>query len=440
MTTDAGRPTAIALRDVSKVYRVHAGEGRGRLKSALLPFRRERYFTETSALEPVALDIGAGEVVGVLGRNGSGKSTLLKLIAGRTSPTTGSIHLNGEVRCLLGTGAGFNPAFTGRENIILGSLALGIPRARAIENTPGILDFTELHDQIDQPTRYYSLGMRARLALGVALQDPPEILLLDEALSAGDPHFRAKFGERIADIFGSGRTIVLVSHSTEVIKRLCHRALLLERGRIVEDGSPADVVHEYTSKMFGAAGEAAPAAPEAPVEPPPVEVLEAWMTDEDGVRADVFDHGRPLRLTVRIRANATVPRARLVIDLHSADFGIRLATLGSHYLSATTGTLEHLGALELDGEHEIVVDVPRNELGSGTYEWRVTVREWNAGAGAPAAASGPVARFRSRSFGDAPQSDVRRTVLEPACHVSVAPLAAPSRAHAEPAGERGGAG
>lgn len=240
--TDDDEP-AIELVGVSKTYRVYHGHGRGWLASKLVPFASaDRFSVANHALKDVELTVARGTILGVLGNNGSGKSTLMKLIAGVSLPTQGTIVVNGRSRCLLATGIGFNPLFTGRENIVYGSMAIGIDHRRAAERMDWIIDFAELRQQIDQPTMYYSAGMRSRLAFAVAFQDAPDVLVLDEALAVGDAQFQEKCSARIAEVCASGNTVLFVSHALPMVARLCTRAILFDKGLVIADGAPRDVV------------------------------------------------------------------------------------------------------------------------------------------------------------------------------------------------------
>jgi len=173
------QPPAVEARGLGKTYRVYKGHGRGWLQSVLLPFlSADRFSTASPALRGIDLTVERGEILGILGRNGSGKTTLLKVLAGMTQPTAGEVRINGYMRCMMGSGVGFNARLSGRENIVFGSIAMGIPRGTAEERMDSIIDFAELEEHIDTPTQYYSKGMRSRLALAAA------------ARGARDPHPR----------------------------------------------------------------------------------------------------------------------------------------------------------------------------------------------------------------------------------------------------------
>jgi len=198
------------------------------------------------ALRDVNLNIKRGEAIGIIGRNGSGKSTLLQLIAGTLTPTTGRLAVNGRVSALLELGSGFNPEFTGRENVFINGAILGLSRGEMASRFDAIADFAEIGDFIDQPVKIYSSGMMMRLAFAVAAHVDPDILIVDEALSVGDARFQLKCARAIDRFIEQGVTLLFVSHDASLVKRLCHHALLLEQGQVVYAGKPNDVVNLYS--------------------------------------------------------------------------------------------------------------------------------------------------------------------------------------------------
>jgi teichoic acid transport system ATP-binding protein len=197
------------------------------------------------AVRGVSFDVARGEVLGVVGHNGAGKSTLLRGIAGILAPDEGRVEVAGHVSTLLALGVGFNNKLTGRENILLGGLAAGLSRQEIGEIEESIIDFSGVREFIDMPLRTYSSGMRGRLAFAVSTSLDPDILLIDEALSAGDADFRDQAADRMRELLGEGRTIVLVSHSINSVEELSDRVLWLAKGRIVELGRPDDVLTHY---------------------------------------------------------------------------------------------------------------------------------------------------------------------------------------------------
>jgi homopolymeric O-antigen transport system ATP-binding protein len=197
------------------------------------------------ALDGISFEIQRGETVGFVGLNGSGKSTTLALIADVLRPTSGRVEVRGHVSALLELGAGFHPELTGRENIILNGILLGLTRRRVLVKIDEIVAFSELESFLDQPLRTYSSGMIARLGFSVVVHLEPEILVIDEVLAVGDLHFQAKCREKISEFKRRGVTIVLVSHSTEEVRRLCDRVIWLSDGKVVAEGEPRGVLKLY---------------------------------------------------------------------------------------------------------------------------------------------------------------------------------------------------
>jgi lipopolysaccharide transport system ATP-binding protein len=211
-------------------------------------------FKEFWALRGIDFEIKRGETVGILGRNGSGKTTLLQLLCGTLPPSEGVCAVNGRVAALLELGAGFKPEFTGRENVLINSAIIGIPEAQARARMDEVIAFSELADVIDQPVKTYSSGMYVRLAFSAAIHVDPDILVVDEALAVGDARFQAKCFRRINELKERGVTILFVSHATEQVAMHCTRALLLDHGRLIEDGHPREVCNHYLDLLFGQRG------------------------------------------------------------------------------------------------------------------------------------------------------------------------------------------
>ncbi len=203
------------------------------------------------ALRDISFEVKTGERLGIIGLNGAGKSTLLKLITGVTTPTKGSIRLNGRISSLLEVGTGFHPELTGRENIYLNGAILGMKRHEITQRLDEIIDFSEVSDFIDTPVKRYSSGMYVRLAFSVAAHLEPEILILDEVLAVGDAKFQKKCITKMKEISQSGQTLLFVSHSMSTITSICHRAILLEKGRLVDIGPSEEIIMRYFAPPSG---------------------------------------------------------------------------------------------------------------------------------------------------------------------------------------------
>jgi lipopolysaccharide transport system ATP-binding protein len=211
---------------------------------------RKKFYREFWALKNIALDIRAGETVGIVGRNGSGKSTLLQLICGTLTPTSGEVRTSGRVAALLELGSGFNPEFTGRENVYLYSSILGVSREETTARFNDIAAFADIGDFIDQPIKVYSSGMVVRLAFAVAISVDPEILIVDEALSVGDELFQRKCFSKIEQLKARGTTILFVSHSAATVIELCDRAVLVDSGELIQQGMPKKIVGLYQRILY----------------------------------------------------------------------------------------------------------------------------------------------------------------------------------------------
>lgn len=208
-------------------------------------FRNKVSYHDFEALKGVSFVIREGETVAIIGRNGSGKSTTLKIMAGVYRPTAGQVRVSGKVGALIELGAGFHADLTGRENIVLNGLLMGLSRHEIQSREEKILDFAELGDFIDSPVKQYSSGMFMRLGFAVATEIDPDILLIDEILAVGDETFRHKCAARIDDFRRRGKTIVLVSHSLDVVRQLCPRAILIDSGGLIADGPVSEVIARY---------------------------------------------------------------------------------------------------------------------------------------------------------------------------------------------------
>lgn len=254
-------PPALQVREIGKTYRLWSTPGSrlwvplmyrasGWLR-ALGPVSRwlQRHAAARvhyhQALSGVDFQLGRGEALGIIGHNGSGKSTLLQIVAGVLEPSSGSVTVNGRVAALLELGSGFNPELTGRENVRVNAAILGLSPGQVRERMDDIVAFADIGDYIDEPVKTYSSGMALRLAFAVQVHTDPDILIVDEALAVGDAAFQAKAMARIDEILARGTTLLFVGHDLNAVKAFCHRAMLLEKGRIVLQGLPDEVITEY---------------------------------------------------------------------------------------------------------------------------------------------------------------------------------------------------
>jgi lipopolysaccharide transport system ATP-binding protein len=237
----------IRLQHVSKAYKRY-GNRWARLVEWLDPQDRARHEAHW-VLRDVGFEVAPGESIGLIGHNGAGKSTLLKIVTGTTRPTTGTVEVGGRVAALLELGMGFHPEFTGRQNVYMAGQLLGLTADEIARHMSEIESFAEIGDYIDLPVRTYSSGMQMRLAFSVATTVRPDVLVVDEALSVGDAYFQAKCIDRIREFRTRGTTLLFVSHSPGTVKSLCDRAIMLDRGTVLRDGAPDDVLDYYNATI-----------------------------------------------------------------------------------------------------------------------------------------------------------------------------------------------
>ncbi len=242
---------SIRVDSLSKTFAMF-NKPEDRLKQMIVPriqgmfgLTKSRYYQPFDALKNISFSVSRGQTVGIIGRNGSGKSTLLQIVCGILQPSAGSVQVSGRIAALLELGAGFNPEFTGRENVHLNATLLGMSGAEIADRFGAIVEFADIGDFIDRPVKTYSSGMYIRLAFAIAINAHPEILVVDEALAVGDESFRRKCYARIEDIQSKGATILFVSHGAQTIVQLCSHAILLDRGELLMQGEPKAVTAQY---------------------------------------------------------------------------------------------------------------------------------------------------------------------------------------------------
>ena len=237
----------LKVENVGKRYEIYEAPHH-RLLQTLLRGRKQ-FYKEFWALKDVSFEVKKGECLGIIGRNGCGKSTLLQIIAGTLAPTTGSVNVTGKVAALLELGSGFNPEFTGRENVYMNGAIMGLSRAEMDKKFDEIAAFADIGEFIDQPVKIYSSGMMVRLAFAAAVNVDPDILIIDEALAVGDVRFQVKCYRKFDEFREMGKTIVFVSHSTDDVVRLCNRAIWLDNGGVRRSGISKIIAEEYHAWM-----------------------------------------------------------------------------------------------------------------------------------------------------------------------------------------------
>jgi ABC-type polysaccharide/polyol phosphate transport system ATPase subunit len=386
---------AISIRGLSKSYRLFGRRSQLQtLKSALLK-RELRPDPEASirALRELTFDIARGEAFGVIGRNGSGKSTLLKIISGILKPTEGLVSVNGRVSALIELGAGFHPEISGRENIYINGIMLGLSRKEIDRRFDRIVEFSGIGEFLDQPVKTYSSGMYVRLGFAVAVHVDPEILLIDEVLSVGDEEFSQRCIAKIQEMKARGATLVFVTHQLALVKELCDRAVWIERGAMAAIGDPARVIDAYLQEVAGhhhvAPGEIPIARPDAgppatvdePEEKDPLEE-ERWGSGE-ALITDVSlrdDRGRQLvalggrnPVTIRMEVTAREPQTDFV-------FGVAIYHADGSCVYGTNTEIEGWRPEKLEGDGTVEFAMPALDLVAGSYRLDVAIHTKNGRA------------------------------------------------------------
>ncbi len=300
MTDPATGTPAIAVDGVSKTFRIPHERVNTLKERALHPFRRSGY-DRFEALSDVSFAIERGEFFGVVGRNGSGKSTLLKCMAGIYRADSGAIYVNGRVSTFIELGVGFNPELAARDNVLLNGVMLGLSPREARERYDRVIDFAELNQFEELKLKNYSSGMQVRLAFSVMVQVDADILLIDEVLAVGDVGFQQKCFDVFNKLRDEGKTILFVTHDMAAVRRFCHRAVLLERGKVVRIGEPSEVADSYVDLSFHTGGEDAAPREDGRSGDGTAEIIEGWWEDEHGERQTILHQSRPCSFHARVR-------------------------------------------------------------------------------------------------------------------------------------------
>ncbi len=379
-TVSTGTGPAISARDLTKVYRKYLHKNQfTTLKSAIVSgslirdLRPSELFT---ALDHVSFDIPRGCTYGILGENGSGKSTTLKLLSGITKPSSGTLTVNGRVSALIELGAGFHPEISGRENVAINGVMLGLTRAEIARRFDEIVEFAEMQDFIDAPVKTYSSGMYARLGFAVAIHVDPDVLLIDEVLAVGDEAFTRKCLEKIGEFRRRGKTIVIVTHSLGLVEKMCDEALWLRKGHAMDSGDPKRVVDAYLSfvagrenELLGRVEQHEVAQSEAPVTGEAPEEKRRWgsgevlltdvqLKDAEGRPAHVFVPGDTVRVEVHGRAQHPI---------EDFVFGVGVFTADGTAVYGTNTHLEEFKPKRLEGAFDLTFEMRDLRLVEGSY-------------------------------------------------------------------------
>ena len=351
----------LVVSHVGKAYKRYAGKWARMLEWLTGKTRHDK----TWVLRDINFTINPGEAVGIVGVNGAGKSTLLKIITGTTQPSSGSVLTEGRVAALLELGMGFHPDFTGRQNVFMAGQLLGLHSDEIAACLPAIEAFAEIGDYIDRPVRTYSSGMQMRLAFSVATAVRPAVLIVDEALSVGDAYFQHKSFSKIREFREQGTTLLIVSHDRSAIQSLCDRAILLERGFVIKDGPPEEVMDFYNAliaerenatvevnRLDDGRAQTTSGTGEA-------RVASIELRNEQGETVEYVNVGEPVRLEVKIRLHADLPE--LVFGYMIKDrLGQPVFGTNTHHLKV------EMAQLKKDELLTLVFSFPAN-IGLGSY-------------------------------------------------------------------------
>lgn len=367
-------PPAVLVESVTKLYRRYGRKRSvGTLKSALLSGAGARALSPdeaVSALREVSFSVEAGETVGVVGANGSGKSTLLKLLCGIVRPTAGAVHVRGRLAALLELGAGFHPEISGRENIEINGLLLGLTKREIARRFDEIVAFAEIEEFLDAPVKTYSSGMAVRLGFSIAAYSDPEVLLIDEVLAVGDEAFSKRCLEKFAEFERAGKTLLFVSHDLALVTERCRRALWLDRGRLAADGPSGETVTLYRESVASQGGERRLAAGTVATAPArrigsgSAIIHGARLLDAEGRPAGRLRSGDPARIEMEIEARE---------PLSDFVFGVAIATVSGNIVFGTNTEIDGLAPGRFFGKGRAILELPSLDLASGVYSLDVAV-------------------------------------------------------------------
>jgi lipopolysaccharide transport system ATP-binding protein len=378
---------AVRVNRVTKLYRRYGKKKTvGTLKSALLSGLGMRALAPDDvvpALRDVSFEVAPGESVGVIGANGSGKSTLLKLLSGILKPTEGVVSVRGRLAALLELGAGFHPEISGRENIEINGMLLGLSKKQIAARFDAIVRFAELTEFLDAPVKTYSSGMAVRLGFSIAAHSDPDVLLVDEVLAVGDEAFAHRCLEKFAEFERAGRTLVFVSHDLSLVAGRCRRAIWLEHGHVAFDGPAAETVARYRERVAeqeaGRRLEGPPSRPASEGDPAPARRVGSGAASVESVRL-LDAGGQPTGRVISGEAAALEMVVKASRPLADFVFGFAINTVSGAAVFGSNTSIDGFLAGELSGEARVRLELPACALGAGVYSVDAAI---HASDGAP---------------------------------------------------------
>lgn len=362
---------AIEIKNLSKTYQMYA-HLKDRMKEALHPLKK-KYHTIFYALKDINIFVEEGEMIGFIGENGSGKSTLLKIITGVLTPTSGEMVINGKIAALLELGSGFNPEYSGYDNIYLNGMVLGFSREEVDEMIDDIIAFADIGDHIMQPVKTYSSGMFVRLAFAVAINVDPDILIIDEALAVGDLEFQLKCMEKFTEFRNAGKTILFVSHDVNAVRRFCDRVYWLKDGEIIEEGDTMEVTENYDNFLKKKSIKTVDREVNKIEEHSAMDIVtvkEAELLNPDLTPVDMVQQDQPLIVKVVYDVKDD--------SIKSPVLGVAIRTVDNHYVCGLNTLLDGEKIPWEKGENIFYLNYKKMALLSGEYYFDIAIFEENA--------------------------------------------------------------
>lgn len=362
---------AIEIKNLTKQYNMYQ-KPQDRMKEALNPFKKS-YHDIFYALKDINVVVEKGEMIGFIGENGSGKSTLLKIITGVLSPSSGSLEINGKIAALLELGSGFNPEYSGYDNIYLNGMVLGFSKEEIDEMVDDIIAFADIGDHISQPVKTYSSGMFVRLAFAVAINVDPDILIVDEALAVGDLEFQLKCMEKFTELRNSGKTILFVSHDVNAVRRFCDRVYWLKNGEVVDEGKTMEVTEEYDNYLKKKSIKSVDREKTKVEEHSAIDIVEvtsAELLDDNKQPVEMVIQDQPLTVKVSYTVHDD--------SLKKPVLGIAIRTVDNHYVCGLNTLLDEAPIPWEKGQNTFYLHYNKMALLSGEYYFDIAIFEENA--------------------------------------------------------------